>query len=141
MYTLKEEMRVLISLLMFGIYLFSFIDIIDIICEKAKKKLNQILIMIICWIIQLYITFIFSYNIMDGYVPIYFVLFIYIGAIIYIKLFKKYFIKIINLIYNVLNRLFKRITKLVKPLFYSQYMANFIKREVRILRNEIKIKK
>lgn len=141
MYTLKEEMRVLISLLMFGIYLFSFIDMIDIICEKEKKKLNQIIIMIICWIIQLYITFVFSYNIMNGYVPIYFVLFIYIGSIIYIKLFKKYFIKIINIIYNVLNRLFKRIIKLLKPVFYSQYMANFIKREVRIIRNEIKIKK
>lgn len=141
MYTLNEEMRVLISLILFGIYLISFIDMLDIICGRIKKKVLQIIFMCTCWITQLYITFIFSYNIMNGYVPIYFILFIYIGAIIYIKLFKKYFKKIFNIIYNVLNKLFKYIIKLLKPLLYSKYLVKFIKREIRIIRSEIKNKK
>ena len=136
MYTVQEEFYILIYLILFGIYIFSSIDLIDLISQKIKNKVLRIILIIIFTLMQIYITFIFSYNLMDGYVPIYFFIFIYIGFVIYIKLFKKYFITIISNIYNVLIFIIKRIIKLIKPFIYSKTIKKIIKRERKIIKNK-----
>lgn len=136
MYTVQEEIYILIYLILFGIYIFSSIDLIDLISQKIKNKVLRITLNILFTLIQIYITFTFSYNLMDGYVPIYFFIFIYIGFVIYIKLFKKYFITIITNIYNVLIFIIKRIIKLIKPFIYSKTIMKFIKREIKIIKNK-----
>ena len=136
MYTVQEEIYILIYLILFGIYIFSSIDLIDLISQKIKNKVLRITLNILFTLIQIYITFTFSYNLMDGYVPIYFFIFIYIGFVIYIKLFKKYFITIITNIYNVLIFIIKRIIKLIKPFIYSKTIMKFIKREIKIINNK-----
>lgn len=141
MYTLEEEARIIICLVIFGIYLFSFIDLFDIVVGNIKNKYIKIITYIIMWIFQLFITFIISYNIMNGYVPIYFVLFIYIGYIIYKKLVKRYFIKIINIIFLVLNKVFKQMIKVIKPCLYSKKIINFINREITIIKKCTNMKK
>lgn len=141
MYTLKEEVIVLLYLIMYGVYLFSTLDILNIVCKKINKKITSIFVQVIYWILQIYLTFIFSYHLMEGYVPIYFVIFIYIGYYIYTKFFKRYFLNIIKIIFKVLKKIIKLIIKLTKPLFYSITLYKktkcFIKRELKIIKNTL----
>lgn len=135
MYTIKEEIYIIIYSIMFGIYIFSNIDIIDILIRNIKNKLLKIIIPIILTTLHIYITFIFSYNLMDGYMTIYFVIFMYISYIIYNTLIKKYFKNIILQIYKVLIYIIKQIIKIVKPFIYSKTIIKFIKREIKIIKN------
>lgn len=128
MHTLKEEIIIIIYLVMYGIYLFSTLDIITILSDKFKKNINKIIIQIIYWLLQIYITFIFSYHLVDGYVPIYFVLFIYVGYYLYEKIFKKYFQKIIKIIFHVLKKILKFIIRIIKPFLYSKKVLLFVKK-------------
>ena len=66
MYTIQEELYILLYLVAFGIYLFSTLDIVTIICKKFKKKAIKIIIQVIFWLLQIYISFIFSYQLMSG---------------------------------------------------------------------------
>jgi hypothetical protein len=71
---------------------------------------------------------------MDGYMTIYFILFMYIAFLIYNIFIKKYFKKIILLIYKVLIYLIKQIIKIAKPFIYSKTIIKFIKREIKIIK-------
>ena len=141
MYTIQEELYILLYLVAFGIYLFSTLDIVTIICKKFKKKAIKIIIQVIFWLLQIYISFIFGYQLMSGYVPIYFIAFVYSGYFIYEKLLKKYFRKVINSIFLVLKRIIKLIIKLIKPLIYSKklttFLNKFLKREKRIIKKQL----
>ncbi len=134
MYTIKEEVYIIIYSIMFGIYIFSNIDIIDILVRNIKNKLLKIFIPIILIVLHIYITFIFSYNLMDGYMTIYFILFMYIAYLMYNTFIKKYFKKIILQIYKVLIYLIKQIIKIIKPFIYSKTIVKFIKREIKIIK-------
>lgn len=141
MYTIKEEVYIICYLIFFGIYLFSTLDIITIIYEKFKNKPLKIIIQIIFWLCQIYITFIFSYHLMDGYVPIYFILFILMGYLIYHKLCQKHFIKLIKLLLKEIKKIFSLIIKIIKPLIYSKpllnFIKNFFKREKNIIKKQL----
>ena len=88
-YTLKEELYLIVYLFSYGVYLFATLDVIDQIIIKLNKKVLTIIINICYWLTQWYITYIFSLKLMDGYLPMYFILFIGLGAFIYIKLLKQ----------------------------------------------------
>lgn len=141
MYTIKEELYILLYLVAFGIYLFSTLDIVTIICKKFKKKAIKIIVQVTFWLLQIYISFVFSYKLMSGYVPIYFIAFVYSGYFIYEKLLKRYFRKVIHTIFLVLKRVLKLIIKLIKPLIYSKKLATFfkkfLKREKRIIKKQL----
>ena len=61
--------------------------------------------------------------------------------IIYEKLLKRYFRKVINSIFLVLKRIIKLIIKLIKPLIYSKkfttFLNKFLKREKRIIKKQL----
>lgn len=137
MYTIKEEVYVLIYLILFGIFIFSTLDILEKIILKLKIKILKILIDVLYIIGITYIIYIFSYNLMDGYVPIYFILFIYIGYVIYIKLCKKTFNKIIDLIFKVIIKINFMFKHLISHMLLSKETKKFIKREKRIINNAI----
>lgn len=128
MYTLTEEITVLIYLILYGVYLFSTLDIVNLIVDKIKKLWLKILIQIIYWLVQTYITYLFSYRLMNGYVPIYFILFIYGGYYLYTKIFKKSFTHIINELLSVFKRIFLYIIKIIKPLLYSKQLFAITKK-------------
>ena len=117
-YTLKEELYLIVYLFSYGVYLFATLDVIDQIIIKLNKKVLTIIINICYWLTQWYITYIFSLKLMDGYLPMYFILFIGLGAFIYIKL--------------------------LKPLVYSKEVVDTTKKSAkhykRILENTFKIK-
>lgn len=128
MYTLKEEVYVMFYYICFGIYIFSSIDITNFIYKNIKSKVLKIIITIIYWIIQIYVTFIFSYHLLDGYLPIYFFFLIIIGYFIYIKLLKKHLIKTIHILGIILKKLLKILKKIIKPFLYSKEVVIVVKK-------------
>lgn len=96
-HTVKEEVYISIYLIAFGIYLISTYDVLLYILDCSKiPRAFKIIIEIIYCLIQLLITYVFSYKLASGYIPIYFILFLILGFIIYIYFLKKSLIKTIN---------------------------------------------
>lgn len=96
-HTVKEEVYISIYLIAFGIYLISTYDVLLYILDCSKiPRAFKIIIEIIYCLIQLLITYLFSYKLASGYIPIYFILFLILGFIIYIYFLKKSLIETIN---------------------------------------------
>lgn len=144
MYTLKEEIYVLIYYICFGIYLFSSLDVIDYIYKNLKKKTLKVIIIIIYWLLQIYVTFIFSYHLLDGYLPIYFLFFIFLGYYIYSHILKERLIKTIIFLGIIFKKLLKLLKKIIRPFIYSKPFINnvkqFIKHYINIIKKTFKKK-
>lgn len=130
-YTLKEEIHIIILLIIFGIYICSYSDFIYILLKYIKNKIVKVVLEIIFWILQILITYIFVYKMQDGYVPIYFIMFILLGTIIYIT-FRFTHIKEIKWLAKTLVKAFKNILKETKEIIIPKYIKeihkNFKKR-------------
>ncbi len=133
-YTLKEELFIILYLFLFGIYLSSIIDFVDLLLLKIKKIVYKTIISIGFILIQIYIIYIFSYNIMDGYVPIYFGLFILSGYYIYYKFFKKAFIKNLEYIFKIVKYILNKLSFLLYSKTFFNYINKFFKREYTIIK-------
>ncbi len=114
---LNIELKILVYILIYGIYYFAVSDILVYIVEKKKRnKIFKLIIEIIYLISQLYITYDFCYKLDDGYIPIYFLLFIIIGFLLYYLFMREYFIKCLDFINKILNK----VIPYFKHLFYSK---------------------
>ena len=74
MYTLKDEIHVIILLIVYGIYLSSYLEILNILLQSIKKKVYKIIVEITLSLLEIYVAYIFVYKVQDGYIPIYFLL-------------------------------------------------------------------
>lgn len=128
MYTLREEVYVLFYYICFGIYLFSSMDMINFIYKSIKSKVFKILITLVYWMIQIYVTFLFSYHLLDGYLPIYFFLLIMIGYVLYVKVFKKHFIRTLHILGIIFKKIAKILKKIIKPFLYSKHVITTLKK-------------
>lgn len=94
---LKEEIYIIIYLVAYGIYLISTYDVILFSINKTKwSTIIKVIIEVLYCIIQLIITYFFSYKLATGYIPIYFIVFLIIGFVIYIYLLRKSLIKTLS---------------------------------------------
>ena len=126
--TLDIEFKILVYIIAFGIYYFAVSDILLYIVEKKKKnKIFKILFEVIYLISQVYITYNFCYRLENGYIPIYFLLFIIIGFLLYYLFMRTYFMKCLDFI----NNLLEKTKPLLHHLFYS----------VTLFKKKIKFKK
>ena len=114
---LNIELKILVYILIYGIYYFAVSDVLVYIVEKKKRnKIFKIIIEIVYLLSQLYITYDFCYKLDDGYIPIYFLLFIVIGFLLYYLFMREYFIKCLDFIIKILNK----VIPYFKHLFYSK---------------------
>lgn len=114
---LNVELKILIYIIAFGIYYFAVSDVLIYILEKNKKrKILKVVLEIIYLVSQVYISYDFCYKLDDGYIPIYFLLFIIIGFLLYYLFMREYFHKCLDLI----TIITKKITPHIKHLFYSK---------------------
>lgn len=121
---LNLELRILLYIISFGIYYFSFTDLVIFIEEKYKlNKIFKTILEIIYLILQVFLTYNFCYNLDYGYIPIYFMLFIIIGFLIYYLFIKDSFIKTLNY----LSKIISKITPLFIHLWYSKSIFKTIK--------------
>ncbi len=103
---LNVELRILVYIIIYGIYYFAVSDLLSFIIEKRKKKkIFKIILEIIYLISQVYITYLFCYNLDKGYIPIYFILFILIGFILYYLFMRVYFHKCLDFFSKVIHKI------------------------------------
>lgn len=131
-YTLKEEIHVMILLIVFGIYISSYVEFIYLFLTQIKKKILRILLEIIGWITQIIITYLFVYKMADGYVPLYFILFIALGILLYF-LFRFLYFKELNLfskfLYKLLFFIISEIIMFIVPNYVKEIFKAYIKRK------------
>lgn len=127
-HTIKEEIYISIYLIVFGIYLLSTYDILLIIIDRIKfKKWFKIIIELIFFILQIFVTYRFSFELANGYIPIYFILFVLIGIILYYKILRNPFIKIINQSLSLIIKISKILWRYFVHLLYSKTLITYIK--------------
>lgn len=118
---LYKEIYIIIALIAFGIYLVFIYDMFFIFNSTlTKKKIWRIFYEIIFNIINLYVTYIFTYKMASGYVPIYFILFMGIGVYLYFKWLRHYNLKLTNSLIIIYNKINPFINKFLKELLISK---------------------
>lgn len=137
---LKEEIYISLYLIIYGIYIISSYDIILYILNKLKiNKILHIILELIYFIIQLILTYFFSYKLASGYMPIYFILFIVIGLIIYYKLLRKSLINNLEVIFNCIKLILPTLKKVVQNLIYSKELISLIRGIIKKTTKKIRI--
>lgn len=132
MMSIKEEIYIIISLIIYGIYLISSYDLIlQIQNFNKQKKIKSYLIEIIFNLLQILVTIKFSQNLSDGYIPTYFIIFLIIGILIYYYTSRKFFLKEIEKFLNIYKKNEKKLKNFINELFYSKEMINLIKKELK----------
>lgn len=124
-YTLRQEVFIMLLLIMFGLYMTFYYELINIICYKFKHKVLQIFFEILSWSLQIFISYKFIYQIKDGDIPIYFILFILCGVFIYIP-FNTSIRKVTNIIITLLTVLFKKLFKNIIEFLFPKYVNEII---------------
>lgn len=113
---LNVELKILVYIIIYGIYYFAVSDLLVYIIEhKKRKKFSKVLIEILYLLSQIYITYDFCYKLDGGYIPVYFLLFIIIGFLLYYLFMREYFIKCLDFA----NKLIIKIKPYFVHLFYS----------------------
>lgn len=126
---IKEEIYITIYLLAFGIYLVSTYDALLYVNHKLNiKKITRVIVEIIFGILQLTITYFFSYRLASGYMPIYFILFFIIGCFLYYKWLQDPFLKTMDGISKGLKKMAPYVGKGLKNLLYSPKLMGFFKK-------------
>ena len=127
---LNLELKIIIYIITYGIYYYAVSDLVIFIEEKHQlKKIPKLS--------QIYVTYRFCYRLDDGYIPIYFLLFIVIGFLLYYLLMKESF----NFIIKKIDALFLKIISKIKHLFYSPSIVKIMKNKIKNILQKIKNKK
>lgn len=144
-----EDVKIVLLLVAFGIYIVASIDLIQRIYpfEKAKKKLSYIYyyaIQLLYVIVQLIVTYYFTFNMAKGYVPLYFFVFVIVGFVIYYILLRVKYLEKVNKIISILSVLVKKILRflvwIVVPIDIIKMVIKPFKR-IKIKKNKKKLHK
>lgn len=131
-HTITEELKIIIYLILFGIYLVSTYDLVLQVEKWMKFKKIKTYLLEICFnIIQILITIRFSFNIAGGYIPAYFILFFIIGIIVYYYTSRKLFIKQIRRSLDFYKKQEPKIRKVLKECVYSKEIIDSVKKNIK----------
>lgn len=129
---LNVEIKILIYIVAYGIYYFAVSDLIIYLEERYHfKKIPKLILELVYLIIQIFLTYNFCYKLESGYIPIYFLLFIIIGFLLYYLFMRDYFLKSLTFTSNCLIK--------IKPLFsHLLYSVTIFKKITKIVKTKIK---
>ncbi len=129
---ITKEFYIIISLIFFGIYLISTYDIVLQFQNFFRKKKIKTYIIEICFnVLQIFITIKFSQNIANGYIPVYFIIFLIIGVIIYYYTSRNFLKKEIQTFLEFYKKYEPKIKNFLKEFIYSKELINLIKKELK----------
>ena len=143
-----SDFKITLLLVAFGIYVVATLDLIQRIYpfDKIKYKRNYIyyyLIQIIYVLLQIIVTYYFTFNMAKGYVPVYFFVFVILGIVIYYMLLRKNYLIVINKIIKVSFILIKKLLKILVwimvPIDIINLIIKYIKQlKIRVLKKKEK---
>lgn len=133
---LKEELIIILGLIIFGFYLSISYDVFIYLNNKLskRKRINEIIFISI----QIYITYVFSYKLSDGYIPIYFILFFIFSWFIYFSYIQNILHKLLDKVIILINKIQPYISKFVINLFYDQIIYSLFKKILINIFNSLK---
>lgn len=138
-HTLNEELYIIIYLIFFGLYILSTYDFfLKVLTETKTSKILNILFQIFFCILQLTITYFFTYKLAAGYIPIYFIIFVILGVLIYYFICRKTLISTTSQFIKICKKL--NINKKIKSLLYSQTVIEKMHQGILKIKNRQKKK-
>jgi len=146
--SLAIQFYLLIHMVLYGAFVGITFDCITTLKDDLKNKYLKIAVMILYWIAQIPLVYIYTYNVNDGIFHFYIIIFLIIGALSYFKFMKKRFhqelellgeniyiimrifkkllnilvISPIRFIYKIISDIMKGILKILKLIFYTPFV-------------------
>lgn len=143
--SLAIQFQLMLHTLLYGIFIGVTLDFVCIVKESFFNSYMQWVVIILYWLIQVPLTFIYIYNVNEGIFHLYILPFLIVGAIVYFKLLKHplhrdlemlgeslfkvtYFLeKVVNIlvispimfIYKLVSDIIKLFLKILKLIFYT----------------------
>ena len=143
--SLAIQFQLMIHTLLYGVFIGVTLDFVCIVKESFFNSYMQWVVIILYWLIQVPLTFVYIYNVNEGIFHLYILLFLIVGAIIYFKLLKyplhrdlemlgeslfkvAYFLeKVVNIlvispimfIYKLVSDIIKLFLRILKLIFYT----------------------
>lgn len=87
--SLSVQFQFMIHVLLYGIFIGVTLDFVCIVKEIFFNYYMQWAIIILYWLIQVPLTFVYIYNVNEGIFHLYILIFLIVGAIIYFKFLKQ----------------------------------------------------
>ncbi len=87
--SLQVQFQLMVHVLLYGIFIGVTLDFTYIVKEILFNHSIQWVIIVMYWLIQIPLTFIYIYNVNEGIFHLYILLFLFVGAIIYFKFLKQ----------------------------------------------------
>ena len=131
-YSVYEELRLIVYLFCFGIFILFLYDIL-LAFINHKKKIVQYIYKIIFSLSIIYISYLFAFSLKKGYMPNYSCLLVFIGMLFYIKLFHFKMHHMLCMIFEKINCFFKQ---LLRP--FNIFRKTFKGLKEKILKKNIK---
>lgn len=140
---IKEEIKIIVALIFYGIYLISIYETIIIIEKEYNyKRVIRYIIELIFGIIQIIITYFFSYNLANGYIPGYFIIFMILGIYIYLKFIQDNYTRLLKNYLKIIKKFSSKIKKIIQELFFSKelfvFFGKHLKRYKKIFKKQKK---
>lgn len=131
MYTIREQVILMVYFLILGIFSISIFKMFIFIINKTKlKKGFKYFFELLFWIFLTIVVSMFLFKKVDGYIPLYGICFYLLGIVIYFYLLDKVFLEDMNRIYCILYKIYlstKKIWSIILPLD----IIRFCKKKVR----------
>ena len=128
-YNVLEEIRIIIYLLIFGIYIATSYDFLDLI--RFRKIWKNVLINIFGCFIILLTSYFFVYRLKEGYIPQYGIIIVILGLLLYYFLLRRNFVKCISYIKYKYCKILSKIVKIIKPLNIFKTTFLLIKQKIK----------
>lgn len=133
MYTIKEQVILMVYFLILGVFSISLFKLFIFVLDKSKlKKVIKYIIEFIFWIFLTIIVSSFLFKKIDGYVPIYGICFYLLGIVIYLYLLDKIFKEDLNRVYLIINKLYlktKKIWKIILPIEIIRFCKRIVSKK------------
>lgn len=133
MYTIKEQVILMIYFFILGIFSISLFKLFIFILDKTRlKNILKYITEFIFWIFLTIIVSNFLLKRIDGYIPIYGICFYLLGIVIYLYLLDKIFKEDLNRAYVVINKLYlktKKIWKIILPIEIIRFCKRIVSKK------------
>ena len=133
MYTIKEQVILMIYFFILGIFSISLFKLFIFILDKTRlKNISKYITEFIFWIFLTIIVSSFLLKRIDGYIQIYGIWFYLLGIVIYLYLLDKIFKEDLNRAYVVINKLYlktKKIWKIILPIEIIRFCKRIVSKK------------
>lgn len=130
MYTIKEQIQIIIYFLIFGIFSISMYRIFCYFIERIKlKKIIKYIFELIFWIFLIYVSCKYLLSSTKGYIPFYGIIFFVLGIVLYFYLLDKKMYKNLDIVSCYIGKIFSEVLYSKEEVIIVKSLINRIRRK------------